>query len=103
MRACAKRTGLLNCVVGNLSRIGVIAMNDKNRDPMEEIVGTVAFSMPELQGHSDRAAVLLHIKVDTGDFCTQTDVLKWLMDAVSRAGGELHVELCGPGDTTSPT
>ena len=78
-------------------------MNDKNRDPMEEIVGTVAFSMPELQGHSDRAAVLLHIKVDTGDFSTQCDVLKWLMTAVESAGGELHWELCGPGDKTSPT
>jgi hypothetical protein len=81
---------------------GVIEMNDKNRDPLEEVVGTVAFSMPDLGGFGQQAAVLLHVKVDSGEGSTHSEVLKWLMDVIGREGGEMHWDLCGMGDTTSP-
>jgi hypothetical protein len=70
-------------------------------DNLMDTVGTVVFSMPEMDAHSERAAVLLHVKLD--DHARTDEVLNWLMEAVVRAGGELHVELCGEGDTTSPT
>lgn len=67
-------------------------------DNLMDTVGTVAFSMPEVAGHEERAAVLLHLKLD--DHSRTMEVIDWLMEAVVRAGGECHRELCGPGDTT---
>ncbi len=72
----------------------------EERDPLREVVGTVAFSMPDLGGFGQQAAVLLHIKVATDDTAVKSEVLKWLLDVVQRAGGEMHWELCGLGDTT---
>jgi hypothetical protein len=75
-------------------------MNDERLNPLKEVVATVAFSMPEEAGQDDRTGVLFHVKVDTGDKVVQAKVYEWLLDAVQRAGGEPHWDLCGPGDTT---
>jgi hypothetical protein len=75
-------------------------MIDKERDP-EEIVATIAFTTPDLTSDGNRAGVLLHLKVD--DPCESSDVYKWLMTVMQGAGVEFHWELCGMGDTTSPT
>ena len=70
-------------------------------DNLMDTVGTVAFLTPEVNERGERAGVLLHLKLD--DHSRTEEVLAWLMGVIQDAGGELHWELCGEGDTTSPT
>ena len=73
-------------------------MNDQDRNPLTEIVGTVTFTTPELKSEGNSCGVLLHLKVD--DPSQSSNVREWLMTVLEAAGAEMHWDLCGPGDTT---